>query len=143
MNATLNLAIVFAGPIIVTTATAIILWLVHRDPVRLGGRLRRWDFWAVLAPYTLFALLMSLSMALQGDYYPIATALASVVLFAGLPLGTWAWLRFDGRGLTAAYTTTGTTGWRRWRCSRPSNCWCSSCSGRRCARWCARDTGAL
>lgn len=102
MNATLNLVIVFAAPLLATTVVAIVLWLVHRDPVRLGHRLRRWDFWAALAPYALFASVMSLSMAFQGDYYPIATALASVALFAGLPLGTWAWLRFGGRGLPAA-----------------------------------------
>lgn len=102
MNATLNLAIVFAGPLVVTTVVAVVLWLVHRDTLRLGSRLRRWDFWATLVPYALFASVMSLSMAVQGDDYPLATAVASVVIFAGLPLGAWAWLRFGGRGLPAA-----------------------------------------
>lgn len=101
MNATPNLGIVFAGPLVVTTLVAVVLWLVRRDTVGLGGRLRRWDFWATLAPYALFASVMSLSMAVEGDYYPIATTLASVVVFAGLPLGTWTWLRLGRRGLPA------------------------------------------
>jgi hypothetical protein len=99
MNATLNLAIVFAGPLVVTTVVAVVLWLVHRDTVRLGCRLRRWGFWAALAPYAFFASVMSLSMAIEGDSYPLATALASVAVFAALPLGAWVWLRLGGRGL--------------------------------------------
>jgi uncharacterized membrane protein YhaH (DUF805 family) len=101
MNATLNLAIVLAGPLVVTTVVAAALWLVHRDTAQLGGRLRRWDFWAALAPYAFFALVMSLSMAIEGESYPIASAIASVVVFAALPLGVWLWLRFGGRGLPA------------------------------------------
>jgi uncharacterized membrane protein YhaH (DUF805 family) len=99
MNTTLNLVIVFAGPLVVTTVVAVVLWLVHRDTGRLGGRLRRWDFWAALAPYAVVASVMSLSMAVEGDDYPVMTAVGSVVLFAGLPLGMWAWLRFGGRGV--------------------------------------------
>ncbi len=102
MNATLNLAIVFAGPLVVTTVVALSLWLIRRDTVRLGGRLRQWGFWAALAPYAFFASVMSLSMAIEGESYPIASAIASVVVFAALPLGAWLWLRLGGRGLPVA-----------------------------------------
>jgi hypothetical protein len=99
MNPTLNLAIVVAGPLVVATIVAVVLWLVHRDTARLGSRLRRWGFWAAMGPYALIASVMSLSMAIEGDSYPIATALVSVLAFAVLPLGAWAWLRLGGRGL--------------------------------------------
>ncbi len=36
MNATLNLAIVFLGPLVVVAAVALIRWLVDRDTAALG-----------------------------------------------------------------------------------------------------------
>lgn len=102
MNATLNLAIVFLGPVMVVAAVALIRWLVDRDTAALGDRLRRWGFWATIAPYGFFASVMTLSMALQGEYYPFASALAAAALFVGLPLGSWAWQRVGGRGLPTA-----------------------------------------
>lgn len=102
MNATLNLAIVFLGPLVAVVIVAMIRWLVDRDPVALSARLRHWGFWAVIASYGLFAAVMTASMVVEGQYYPLATALAAAALFAGLPLGTWVWQRAGGRGLPAA-----------------------------------------
>lgn len=101
MNATLNLLIVLLGPLVAVSLVAAVRWLVDRDTAALGGRLRRWGFWATIGSYGFFAAVMTASMVVEGEYYVLAAALASAAMFAGLPLGTWAWLRAGGRGLPA------------------------------------------
>lgn len=99
MNAALNLAIGVAGPMVVMTVIALVRWLVDRDAGDLGRRLHHWSIWAAMVTYALIASAMTLSMAVNGDSYAVATAVASAALFIGLPLGTWAWQRAGGRGL--------------------------------------------
>jgi hypothetical protein len=101
MNATLNLAIVSLGPLVAVTTVALARWLADRDLVALGGRLRRWGIWATFASYCFFAAVMTMSMIVNSESYAVATALAAAALFAGLPLGTWAWQRAGAHGLPA------------------------------------------
>ena len=106
MNATLNLAVVVAGPLVVLTVVALVRWLVDRDAGDLGRRLHLWSLWATLVTYVLIASAMTLSMAVNGESYAVATAVASAALFIGLPLATWAWQRAGGRGLPVAIALT-------------------------------------
>jgi hypothetical protein len=101
MNATLNLAIVVAGPIAVVAVIAVIRWLMDRDPAALGRRLRKWGFWATIGTYAAIGSVMTLSMAVNGEYDVLASAATAALLFAGLPLATWAWQDAGGRGLPA------------------------------------------
>jgi hypothetical protein len=106
MNFTLyqaiNVAIVFLGPLVAVTTVALVRWVVDRDLVALGGRLRRWGIRATIASYGVFAAVMTMSMIVNSEDYALATALGAAALFAGLPLGAWAWQRVGARGLPVA-----------------------------------------
>jgi hypothetical protein len=102
MNATLNLAIVVAGPIVILGVIAIVRWLMDRDSRALGRRLRSWGFWGAIGTYAVIGSAMSLSMAVNSEDDVLAGTLTAAALFAGLPLGTWAWQRAGGRGLPIA-----------------------------------------
>ena len=101
MNTTLNFLIVFLGPLVAVMTVALVRWILDRDAVALGARLRRWGFWAAIASYGFFAAVMTMSIGVNTEHYAYATGLAAAALFAGLPLGAWAWLRAGGRGLPA------------------------------------------